>query len=232
LRTLPGENIYDQWITVPGGSLNHAGAVVPPEGQGNWKHFYYEMYIQFAISSAATPSDWPGAFAWSIEGLGNFDFGSPSWRADPLTEWDFFESEGAANFSNLNGVFIAALARLSPSEGEHYQPIVEGYPTVGEPPEPNSVTVSDGVKPYFDSECHTAGGLWEPDPANPGQGLISSWFHSIQYAPKLTNRWVGQDLPGRKSSNSPPGYSIVDYYLSLHYTTPVAQELFEWLDHC
>lgn len=209
---------------VPGGSLNHAGAVAPPEGQGNWKHFYHEMNIQFAIGSAATPGDWPGAFAWSIEGLGNFGFGSSSLRADPLTEWDFFESEGAANFSNWNGVFIATLARHSPSEGEHYQPIVEGYPTVGEPPEPNSVTASDGVKPYFDDEWHTVGGLWEPGPANPGQGLISSRFDNIQYGPKLSTGGLGSASPGRKVFwfvYHSQGYSMVFDYID-HYTTPVA----------
>jgi hypothetical protein len=205
----PSASIYDQWITAAGGSLNNAGAVVPPKGQGNWKYFYYESYIQLSISTAGNVTGyWSGAFAWSIEGIGNFGFGSSSLRTDPLTEWDFFEMFGT-NFGNWNGVCNVTLARHSPTYGENDDGFVKGYPTAGTLVSGGApgewLTGTAGIEPYFDNEWHTLGALWEPDPVNPGQGLISSWFDNVQYGPKISTGGIGSNFPVEKS----PGLFIV-----------------------
>lgn len=188
-------NQYDQWLTAAGGSLNHAGAVQPPVGQGNWKHFYYESYLQLNIATSGNISGyWSGAFAWSMNGIGNFGFGSCPIRTDPLTEWDFFESFGT-NFNNYNGVCNVTLARHSPTQGENDDGFVKGYPLTGANGPPAFTTATSGVEPYFDNEWHTLGALWEPDPVHVGQGLISMWWDNIQYGPKLSTAGNGSPFP-------------------------------------
>lgn len=199
-------SIYDQWITAAGGSLNQPGAAVPPAGQGHWKYYYYESYIQLNIATAGNISGyWSGAFAWSIEGIGNFGFGNSSLKTDPLTEWDYFEMFGT-NFNNYNGVCNVTLARHSPTYGENDDGFVKGYPTAGANGPPAFTTATAGVQPYFDNEWHTLGARWRPDPAHAGQGLISMWWDNVQYGPELSTGGIGSAFPVEKS----PGlFSII-----------------------
>lgn len=144
------------FISVPGYGLNNANAVQPAAGQGNWQHFYVEIYTQFNIATAATPGTWPSFWSWSLEGLKGFGFGSSAIATNDYIELDFYESFGAANYGSWNGSFASTIHHWQPGG---VQPasnqFVTGYPAQGGTP---------AVSPYFDNEWHTIGCLWQHDP--------------------------------------------------------------------
>jgi hypothetical protein len=185
LQAPPGDK-YKSWITVPGGYLNNGSAVRPPVGQGNWNHFYVEQYTQFNITTAATTgsiNSWPSFWSWTVEGLGNFGFGSSSLRTAGPVEWDFFESDGP-NFSDFKGVCSSNLANHTPPGT--VKRFVKGYPATDGYP---------AVVPYFDNNWHTIGALWKADPNNAGQGLASFWFDNVNYGPTISTGGVGSAFP-------------------------------------
>ena len=143
-----GASVQEAWITVPGSSLNNSGAVQPAAGVGNWAHCYIEGYFQFNPATAPSAGSWPAFWAWSLEGLKTFGFGSSALAATSSFELDMYESFGTQNFSDIAGSFDSTIHvwSLNPNRAIN---IVDGFP----PSNP----------PFFNSEWHTVGVLWQDD---------------------------------------------------------------------
>ena len=144
--TGPGEP-NDALITVPGGALNNAQAVLPAEGQGCWAHAYFEAYIQFQIDgtgSSDASTGWPAFWSWSVQGLRGYGFGWSSLTTANYSEIDFMETYGTI-FGNQPGNWTATMHQW-----------------------PANVS-SDGHIQHTDSEWHTYGCLWTSTGTGTGQ---------------------------------------------------------------
>ena len=151
----PGEP-NDALVTVPGGALNNAQAVLPAEGQGCWAHAYFEAYIQFRTdgnSSTDAATGWPAFWSWSVQGLKNFGFGGSSLTTAAYSEIDFMETYGTI-FGDKPGDWTATM---------HQWP---------------ANASSDGHTQHTDEQWHTYGCLWTS--TGSGTGQVKFYFDGAQ----------------------------------------------------
>lgn len=125
-------------ITLPGWSLNHAGASLPPIG--HWTHGYFEAYIQTKIDANLSTdplNGWPAFWSWSAQALKEYGFGGSSLSSTNPMEVDILETFGTI-FGNTAGHWEATLHDWGPS---------------------TATGISSGT---IDSNWHTYGLLWTP----------------------------------------------------------------------
>jgi hypothetical protein len=143
-------------LTVPGNALNHAGAVLPAEGDGCWSHGYFEAYLQFKIDgnqSTDLSNGWPAFWSWSAQGLKGYGYGSSSVTTDNWSEIDFMESYGTI-FGNTPGNWGATM---------HQWP----------------ANASNGTATqHTDDEWHTYGCAWSS--TGSGTGQVKFFFDNVQ----------------------------------------------------
>jgi hypothetical protein len=145
----------DALVTVPGWALNNASATLPPEGQGNWAHAYFEAYIDTPLdeTDGSVSGGWPAFWSWSVQGLKNFGFGGSSLTTAAYSEIDFFETYGTI-FGQTPGNWTATM---------HQWP---------------ANASSDGHNQHMSGGWHTYGCLWTSTDA--GSGEVKFYFDGTQ----------------------------------------------------
>jgi hypothetical protein len=157
ILTLFGPGVQNGAITtVPGFALTSPDASAPPEGQGNWKHAYFEAYLQTQIDGNPTTDQnngWPAFWSWSVQGLKQYGYGLSTVSTPDNSEIDFFETYGTV-FGQTPGNWTATM---------HQWP---------------ANASNDGHNNNTDSGWHTYGCLWTS--TGDDQGQVRFYFDGKQ----------------------------------------------------